>query len=155
MHLHLDEADQKGLNSMSNTVNRRTILQTLAVGLALAARGESAQIPDEVVLKEKAKFSAHPFGDLRVYLDGNTEQLKGLSVGSLELKAGQSPHPPHTHPEEELLLVADGHCEISIGEKATKAGPGAVMYVGSNHVHGIVNTSKAPMTFYYIKWTPK
>jgi len=155
MHLYLDEADQKGLDSMSDTVNRRTILQTLAAGLALAARGESAQIPDEVVLKEKAKFSAHPFGDLRVYLDGTTDQLKGLSVGSLELKAGQSPHPPHTHSDEEIILVTDGHAEISIGNQITKAGPGSVMYVGSNHLHGIVNTSKAPMTFYYIKWTAK
>jgi quercetin dioxygenase-like cupin family protein len=140
---------------MSESVNRRMILQTLAAGLALAARGESAQIPDEVVLKEKAKFSAHPFGDLRVYLDGNTEQLKGLSVGSLELKAGQSPHPPHAHPEEEILLVANGHCEISIGEKVTKAGPGTLLYVAANHLHGIVNASKSPMTFYYIKWTAK
>lgn len=140
---------------MFDSINRRTILQTLAAGLALRARGESAEIPDEVVLKEKAKLTAQSFGDLRVYLDGNTEQLKSLSVGSLELKAGQSPHPPHTHPEEELLLVTDGHCDISIGAKVTKAGPGAVLYVASNHLHGIVNTSKAPMTFYYIKWTAK
>ncbi len=140
---------------MSDSVNRRTILQTLAAGLALAARGESAGIPDEVVTKVKAKLTTQSFGDQRVYLDGSTEQLKALSVGSLQLKGGQSPHPPHAHPEEEILLVADGRCEISIGDKITKAGPGCVMYVGANHVHGITNTSNAPMTFYYIKWVAK
>lgn len=140
---------------MANPIHRRTILQTLAAGLALAARSEAAPIADGVVLKEKAQLNPQSFGDLRVYLDGNTEQLKALTVGSLELKAGQSPHPPHTHPEEEILLVADGQAEISIGGQVTKAGPGTVMYVGSNHVHGIVNKSQSPMTFYYFKWMGK
>lgn len=140
---------------MSDSIHRRTILQTLAAGLALAARGEAAQIPDGIVTKEKAKLDAQPFGDLRVYREGNTEQLKGLTVGSLELKAGQSPHPPHTHPEEEILIITDGLAEISIEGKVTKVGPGDVMYVGSNRLHGIVNKSPAPMTFYYVKWLGK
>jgi quercetin dioxygenase-like cupin family protein len=140
---------------MVNSIPRRTILQTFAAGLALAARSEAAPIADGVVAKEKAKLDPQAFGDLRVYLEGNTEQLKGLTVGSLELKAGQSPHPPHTHPEEEVLLITDGHAEVSIAGKVTNAGPGTVMYVGSNHVHGIVNKSNLPMTFYYLKWMGK
>lgn len=140
---------------MTKPTNRRTILQTLAGGLALTARSKAAQIPDAIVPKEKARLDPQPFGDLRVYMEGNTEQLKGLTVGSLELKAGQSPHPPHTHPEEEILLITEGHAEISIGGKVTTVGPGTAMYVGSNHVHGIVNKSPAPMTFYYVKWLGK
>ena len=140
---------------MPNTATRRTILQTLAAGLALAAPSEAAQILDGVVTKESSKLDAQPFGDLRVYREGTTEQLKGLTVGSLELKAGQSPHPPHTHPEEEVLIITDGQAEISITGKITKAGPGDVLYVGSNHLHGIVNNSHAPMTFYYVKWLGK
>jgi len=140
---------------MPDPISRRTILQTLAVGLALAARSQAAQIPDAIVPKEEARLDPQPFGDLRVYMEGNTEQLKGLTVGSLELKAGQSPHPPHTHPEEEVLIITDGHAEISIGGKVTTVSPGTAMYVGSNHVHGIVNKSQAPMTFYYFKWLGK
>ena len=135
--------------------NRRTILQTLAASLALAARTEAAQIPDGIVSKAQAKLDPQPFGDLRVYREGNTEHLKGLTVGSLELTAGQSPHPAHTHPEEEVLIITDGHAEISIAGKVTKVGPDDVMYVGSNHLHGIVNKSPAPMMFYYVKWLGK
>ena len=137
---------------MTTPTNRRTILQSLAAGLALAAPSQAAQIPDGVVTKGSSKLDAQPFGDLRVYREGGTEQLKGLIVGSLELKAGQSPHPPHTHPEEEVLIITDGQAEISIAGKITKAGPGDVLYVGSNHLHGIVNNSQEPMTFYYVKW---
>jgi len=140
---------------MLDSIDRRTLLQTLAAGLALAARSEAAQIPDGVVTPAGAKLDAQPFGDLRVYREGNTEQLKDLTVGSLELKAGQSPHPPHTHPEEEVLIITDGQAEISIAGSVTKVGPGDVMYVGSNRQHGIVNRSAAPMTFYYVKWLGK
>lgn len=140
---------------MPDSIHRRTLLQTLAAGLALAARSEAAQIPDGIVTKAGAKLDTQPFGDLRVYREGNTEQLKGLTVGSLELKAGQSPHPPHTHPEEEILIITDGQAEISIAGKVTKVGPGDVMYAGSNRLHGIVNKSSAPMTFYYVKWLGK
>jgi quercetin dioxygenase-like cupin family protein len=140
---------------MSNSFDRRTVLQTLAAGLALASSSESAEINDQVITQDETRLSRESFGDLRVFLEGSTEQLKLLNVGSLVLKAGQSPHPPHTHPEEELLLVTDGQAEISIGDKVTKAGAGSVLYVGSNHLHGIVNTSAAPMTFYWIKWTAK
>ena len=140
---------------MSDSISRRTILQTLAAGLALAPQSGAAGIPDEVVPKEKARLSRDSFGDLRVFLDGNTEQLKGLAVGSIELKPGQAPHPAHAHPEEELMLITEGHGEISLGDQVSQAGPGAVMYCGANRLHGIVNTSNAPLTFYYIKWTAK
>lgn len=110
-----------------NPIRRRNLLQTLAGSLLLASAAPASQIPDEVVPKEKAKLNTQPFGDLRVFLEGNTEQLKSLTVGSLELKPGRTPHPPHRHPEEEIMLIAEGPGEISLEGKVTKVGPGTVM----------------------------
>lgn len=76
-------------------------------------------------------------------------------MGSLELKSGQSPHPPHTHPEEELMIVTEGHGEISLEGKVTRVTPGSVMYAASNRLHGIVNTSSATLTFFWVKWLAK
>jgi hypothetical protein len=28
-----------------------------------------------------------------------------MTAGSLRLKPGMEPHPPHTHPEEEFMLI--------------------------------------------------
>jgi mannose-6-phosphate isomerase-like protein (cupin superfamily) len=75
-----------------------------------------------------------------------------MTAGSLLLKAGQSPHPPHQHPEEEFMVVTEGTGEISIDGKITKVGPGAMMYCGANKLHGIVNTGKKPLLFYFYKW---
>ena len=140
---------------MLQASNRRTILQALAAGLALAAQGRSSEIANQVINKDQARKQSEGFGDLRFFVEGSTDQLKGLTVGSLELKPGQAPHPPHTHPEEEIMIVTDGHAEISLEGTITPVGPGSVMYAGSNRLHGIVNTSSTPMTFYWVKWAAK
>lgn len=140
---------------MSEAIDRRRILQTLAAGLALAAQARSAELADQVVHRDQARIKTEAFGDVRNFVQGETAQLKGLSVGSIDIKPGQSPHPPHTHPEEELMLVTEGHAEIFLEGKTTKVGPGSVMYAAANRSHGIVNTSAAPMTVFWIKWLAK
>ena len=133
--------------------NRRDILKNLAVLQSAALFGQSgAKLPDATITAAGAKRSKEPFGDHWVYFDGKTDQLRGFTGGSLRLKAGASPHPPHQHPEEEILLVTEGAGEISIEGKAVAAGPGAMMYCAANKVHGIQNTGKTPMLFYYFKW---
>ena len=137
---------------MIDSFNRRALLQTLAGGILLARAGKSAEIPTALISPQSGKLNSESFGDLRVFMEGNTEQLKNLVVGSLELKPGQSPHPPHTHPEEEIMLITEGHGEISLEGKVSEIGAGTLMYAGANRQHGIVNTSDAPLTFYYFKW---
>lgn len=123
--------------------------------MLIPSAAPAGELPTTLTAPEKAKLSREPFGDLRVLLEGNTEQLKSLTLGNLELKPGQAPHPSHRHPEEEIMLITAGTGEISLEGKVTKVGPGTVMYAAANHEHGIVNTSSAPLTFYYFKWLAK
>lgn len=143
---------------MMDSCTRRTILQTVLAGLALpaaAGAAETAMIPTEVLAAAKGKLDRQPFGDLRVFFEGATEQLKGLTVGNLALKPGATPHPPHRHPEEEILLIMEGNGEIFLEGKTTKVASGDLMYAGSNRLHGITASADAPMTFYYFKWLGK
>ena len=71
------------------------------------------------------------------------------------LDPGSTPHPPHQHPEEEFLIVASGTGEIECAGKTTQVGPGAMMYCAGNTIHGITNTGKVPLTFYWSKWLGK
>jgi mannose-6-phosphate isomerase-like protein (cupin superfamily) len=89
------------------------------------------------------------------HYNGPTDQLEGLCAGMCVLEPGSTPHPPHTHPEEEFMIVASGTGEIVCGDKTTAVGPGAIMYCAGNVVHGITNTGKVPMTFYWSKWLGK
>ena len=124
----------------------------LAALSAVPAMAGAAKLPNSVVDMSKAKLSKETFGDLRVYFDGPTDQLRVMTAGSLLLKPGMSPHAPHKHPEEEIMVVTEGAGEISVEGKVTKVGPGSMMYCAADHMHGIVNTGKTPLMFYYYKW---
>ncbi|MFZ0592617.1 MAG: hypothetical protein WAM39_19320 [Bryobacteraceae bacterium] len=65
-------------------------------------------VPDSLMTFETAKTQKHPFGELTVFCDGKTGQVKSLVVGTLLLYPGQEPHPPHQHPEEEIMIVTEG-----------------------------------------------
>jgi mannose-6-phosphate isomerase-like protein (cupin superfamily) len=134
--------------------NRRDVLK-LAGLPAFAAAGFGAgapRLPDATLGAGQAKLTREPFGDLRIYFDGPTDQLSAMTAGSLLLKPGMSPHPPHEHPEEEFMVVTEGSGEITIAGRTTKVGPGSMMYSAAGRMHGVVNTGKTPLLFYFYKW---
>ncbi|HEX3877355.1 MAG TPA: cupin domain-containing protein [Bryobacteraceae bacterium] len=107
---------------------------------------------DVVLDPTTAKVIPEPSGDHLLYFEGPTEELSLMVAGSLRLKPGASPHPPHQHPEEEFMLVTEGTGEIFVDGKPTKVGPGSMMYCKGQTLHAIVNTGAEPMLFYYYKW---
>jgi mannose-6-phosphate isomerase-like protein (cupin superfamily) len=87
-----------------------------------------------------------------VYVSGDTPGSTKFVTGRFVLEPGKSPHAPHTHPEEEVMIIESGHGEIVCDGKTTKIGPGSVMYTTPNVSHGINNTGAEPIVFYYVKW---
>ncbi len=134
--------------------NRRDILLLTALpGLsALAASGEAGKLPNVTLDPNHAKLEREPFGDQRTYFDGPTDQLRSMTAGSLLLKPGMSPHPPHQHPEEEIMVVTEGSGEIVIEGKVSKVSAGAMMYCAGGRLHGVKNTGTQPLLFYFYKW---
>ena len=122
------------------------------LGVAMPGQAAAKVLPDSTRFAKDAAVKQEPFGELRIYFDGPTEQLKNITAGSLSLKSGMEPHPPHHHPEEEFLLVTEGHGEIFAEGKTTKVGPGAMMYCGAHKLHGIKNTGAKPLLFFFYKW---
>ena len=131
---------------------RREILALLSAVMLPPGANAAPSIPDAVFGAERGKLTQEPFGDLRVYFDGSTDQLKSLVAGSLKLKSGMTPHEPHEHPEEEIMLITEGSGEISINGKISRCAAGSMMYCAGGQLHGIVNTGKTPLTFFYFKW---
>ena len=108
------------------------------------------------------QLEAMPFSDKGekvgtngVYLSGDTPASSNFATGRFVLEPGKTPHAPHTHIEEEVMVIESGHGEIFCDGKTTKVGPGSVMYTTPNTSHGITNTGSEPIVFYYIKWAKK
>lgn len=134
-------------------MKRRKLLMTAGLPmLASAADKPLPKWPNVTMDPAKARKVPDPAGDLLIYHEGPTDQLKLMVAGSLKLKAGLSPHPPHTHPEEEFMVVTEGTGWIEIEGKRTDVAPGSLMYCAANKPHAIKNTGKTPMLFYFYKW---
>jgi quercetin dioxygenase-like cupin family protein len=116
---------------------------------------EAAEVKSVLLDSRQGRLEQHPFGNLRVYFEGSTAGLKSLVVGSLVLNPGQEPHPPHTHPDEEVMVITEGSGQITMNGNTSNVGPGGVMYAAPNYLHGVRNTGSAPLTFYYMKWVAK
>ncbi len=108
-----------------------------------------------VALENLAAEGAAPGCVAYVHYNGPTDQLATMCTGMAVVEPGASPHPPHRHPEEEFMIVAEGTGEIEVNGEVTHVGPGAVMYCAADVLHGIVNTGSVPMTFYFSKWLGK
>jgi len=131
-------------------MKRRSVLAALGGPLFPAAT--DGPLPNVTFNKADAKRVPDPSGELLIYFDGPTDMCKRMTAGSLRLKPGATPHPPHEHPEEEFMVVTEGAGEMFCDGKTVKVAPGAMMYCAGRKLHGIVNTGKVPLTFYFYKW---
>ena len=91
-------------------------------------------------------------GEVRRVFQAPTATLDELECHITTLKPGESPHPPHKHPDEELIIVKEGTVESTLNGKTYQLGPGSVIFQASNEMHGIRNVGKTPATYHVIKW---
>jgi quercetin dioxygenase-like cupin family protein len=68
------------------------------------------------------------------------------------LNPGQISHPPHKHPNEELVIIGSGKIEATSNGKTRVLGPGSVIFNASNQLHGVKNVGDTPATYHVINW---
>lgn len=116
------------------------------------ARTSGALLRSRVVKAEGIQpEGAAPGAKAYVHFNGPTEQLAALASGLVTLEPGAQPHPPHRHPEEEIMIVGEGTGEFSIDGVATQVKTGDMVFAEANVLHGVKNTGQTRMTFYFIK----
>lgn len=121
------------------------------------ARERADLVESKTVALDKVKMAVELYegkrsGEVGIYLKGDTPGSRDFVTGRFVIDPGKTPHKPHVHVEEEVMIIESGTGEIFCDGKTTKVGPGSVMYTAPNVSHGIDNTGEKPLTFYFIKW---
>src|SRR3954454_1039999 len=70
----------------------------------------------------EATYQGAPVGKNGVYLIGDTPASSKFVTGRFVLAPGKTPHAPHTHVEEEIMIIESGDGEIFCDGKTTKVG---------------------------------
>jgi quercetin dioxygenase-like cupin family protein len=88
-------------------------------------------------------------------LDGENHSGFPIEVHVTELPAGQSPHPPHKHIHEEIMMIQAGILDATVNGKTERLNPGSVFYVNSNDEHGVYNPGPDRAEYFVVALGPK
>ena len=91
-------------------------------------------------------------GAVRKVVQRPTATLDELEIHITTLNPGETPHAPHQHPDEELLIVKEGTVESLNNGELKRLGPGSIIFQAANQLHAIKNVGSVPATYHVIKW---
>jgi quercetin dioxygenase-like cupin family protein len=140
------------------------ILRTAALGAgvvmaAAAAVGTQSAASKEGLLMKSALFTwesvpekATEQGGRRGVFAAPTATLDELEYHTTMLKPGASPHAPHTHQNEELIIVKEGAVEAYVNGEWKPAPTGSLIFFASNVPHTVRNTGTVPARYHVVNW---
>lgn len=124
-------------------MNRRELFAALA---ATAVAGDALAFAETPGVMGSTVFDwnamtekPNDHGSVRSVCSRPTVTLENLEIHVSTLKPGMSPHPPHKHPNEELIIIRQGTVETLSNGEWVRVGPGSIIFNGSNQVHGFKN----------------
>lgn len=91
-------------------------------------------------------------GRTRSLFRSPTATLDELEIHVTTLPLGQASHAPHTHPEEEVIIIKEGTVEVHQSGQTRVVGPGAVLFMASYEPHAAKNVGDTPATYHVMQW---
>jgi len=81
-----------------------------------------------------------------------TRTLDELEMHISTLNPHTASHPPHTHPNEEMVIVKEGTLQAHVNGKEIVVTAGGVLFFASMQPHAVQNIGDTPATYYVINW---
>jgi len=91
-------------------------------------------------------------GERREVVQQPTRTLDELEMHITTLNPHTASHPPHTHPNEEMVIVKEGTLQAHVNGKEIVVAAGGVLFYASMQPHAVQNIGDTPATYYVINW---
>ena len=140
-------------------VSRREVrlpgVSTLRFGHRSAPRLHSGVFPLTIPLPPDVEEGWKSYGIFK----GSTRRVHRLSCHVTTQAHGVSPHPPHSHKEEEILLLLTGEIDVVIpeadasrGDRRLQLQPGQLSYYPAFFAHTVETTSEESADYLVLRW---
>jgi quercetin dioxygenase-like cupin family protein len=142
------------------TTRRDLLVATVSIFTSIAVLTFAQSVPKPVMRSSVfnwADLKAVPTktGERRAVFDAATPALANLECHITTLNPGESPHPPHRHAEEEMMIVREGTLAAIQGERTNIVTAGGIIFEASNELHGLLNIGTNRATYWVVKFVPR
>jgi len=138
-------------------------MKTLPLALLVVSVAAASSVGTVVAQKTLQKSTVYDWaprdakpndwGAVRQVMRAPTPTLDELEIHISTLAPGKSPHAPHQHQHEELLILKEGTLETFQNGATRRVGVGGIIFQASNEMHNVTNVGSTPATYYVIGWT--
>lgn len=91
-------------------------------------------------------------GYRRDFFNRATSQLNQFEMHTTALNADSVSHAPHTHVQEEIVLILRGNVTMHINGKLFPASAGDLVFLSSGIPHALLNTGKEQCEYFAFQW---
>jgi quercetin dioxygenase-like cupin family protein len=91
-------------------------------------------------------------GSVKSFCKARTATLNELEMHATTLEPGKASHPPHKHPNEELIILKQGTLEAYVNGEWKRVETGSIIFAASNQLHGVRNVGSEPAIYHVINW---
>jgi quercetin dioxygenase-like cupin family protein len=135
-------------------LNLGVLVVAVAAASSIATVVAEKQIQKSTIFEwSTADTKPNAWGAVRQVVRTPTPTLEELEIHISTLNPGQSPHAPHQHEHEELLIIKEGTLDTFQSGVTRRIGPGGIIFQASNELHNVTNVGTTPATYYVIGWT--
>jgi (S)-ureidoglycine aminohydrolase len=110
------------------------------------------KLTSEIRAWEDVIFTATEKGGSRKFFKRPTNFLYEFEMHVTTLLEGINSHAPHSHPDDEIILVKSGTVEELINGKHYPYGAGSFVFLLGNDSHGLTNIGKGPCEYYAFRF---
>lgn len=138
---------------LHETVNAGTAKATYYLLKYTKQKLNSAKIISSLMVDwNEANVEKTDRGFRRQQFNQPTVLFQQFDMHATTLNQGQVSHAPHTHIQEEIIIVRKGNIEMQIGDTFTKAVPGDLIFLNSQVSHALKNVSKGACEYFAFQW---
>jgi uncharacterized protein (TIGR02246 family) len=129
----------------------------LSIAVLLAAAPASAEDPAllgsfAITWEEIQARPTSANGMSKPVVRSPTATLDELEMHVTAVPPGRTTHPPHTHPNEEVIVIREGTVEVHQNGRTRRVGPGAILFMASNEPHNVTNVGDTTAVYHVINW---
>jgi quercetin dioxygenase-like cupin family protein len=138
-------------------IKRRDLVDAITAAAITLACVSVAQQPGGLLDSTAWKWQDLPakrtdVGELRAVVRQPTRTLDELEMHITTLNPHTASHKPHTHPNEEMVILKEGTLQAHVNGKEIVVGPGSVLFFASMQPHAVQNIGDTPATYFVINW---